>query len=65
MLKRSLGAYALNEGRDYVTEDDLKYLAPFVLQHRLRFHPGAGDPNEAFQELVRPHLEKLITSVHR
>lgn len=62
MLKRALGAFALVSGRDYVTEDDLKVLAPVVLRHRLRFHPGAGNPDEAFQELVRPHLETLIRS---
>ncbi len=65
MLKKSLGSWALNEGRDYVTEDDLKTLAPYVLQHRLRFHPGAGDPNDAFAELLRPHIEKLVTKSFR
>lgn len=65
MLKRALGAWALNEGRDYATEDDLKFLAPFVLQHRLRFHPGAGDSREAFNELIRPHMENLITKSFR
>jgi MoxR-like ATPase len=61
MLRKTLAAWALNEGRDYTTEDDVKYLAPFVLRHRLRFHPGAGNPEEAFQELIRPHIEKLIS----
>lgn len=66
MLKQSLGAWALTEKRDYVTEDDLKRILPFVLMHRLRFHPGAGNPHDAFEELVKPHLEKLITTrVHR
>lgn len=60
MLKRALGAWALNEGRDYVSEDDLKFLAPFVLRHRLKFHPGAGDPEEAFQEFIGPHIEDLV-----
>mgnify|MGYP000957793909 CR=1 FL=1 len=61
MLKKALGAWALCEGRDYVTEDDLKTLAPMVLAHRLKFHPGAGDPIEAFSEFLRPHLEALIS----
>ncbi len=61
MLKRALSAWALIEGREYVTEDDLKYIAPFVLQHRLRFHPGAGNIDESFRALIDPHLEKLIT----
>lgn len=61
MLKQSLGAWALTEKRDYVTEDDLKKILPFVLMHRLRFHPGAGNPQDAFDELVKPHLEQLIS----
>lgn len=65
MLKRSLGAWALLEGRDYATEDDLKMLAPYVLQHRLRLHPGAGNPNEAFDEFLQPHLEKLIVEASK
>lgn len=65
MLKRALGAWALNEERDYVTEDDLKHLAPYVLMHRLRFHPGAGDPEQAFGELIRPHIESLVRSSYR
>jgi MoxR-like ATPase len=62
MLQRALGAWALNQGRSYVTEDDLKFIAPFVLQHRLKFHPGAGDPKEAFEELIKPHIEELVTA---
>ncbi len=62
MLKKTIGAYALLQSRDYATEDDLKTVAPYVLQHRLRFHPGAGDASGAFQEFIRPHVEKLVTS---
>ncbi len=65
MLKKSLGAWAIAQGRNYVNEDDLKHLCPFVLQHRLRFHPGAGDPNEAFNELIRPFMERLIARGYR
>jgi len=61
MLKHAIQAYALIDGRDYVTEDDLKTVAPYVLMHRLRFHPGAGEPKEAFAEILAPHLEALIT----
>jgi len=65
MLKNALCAWALLQERDYATEDDLKFLAPFVLQHRLRFHPGAGDPNEAFAELLKPHIEKLVNKTFK
>lgn len=60
MLKRAVAAYALNKERDYVTEDDLKEMLPFVLLHRLKFHAGTGDIKEAFEQVTREHLEKLI-----
>ena len=28
-------AYALLQGRDFVTPEDIKFVAPYVLQHRL------------------------------
>lgn len=62
MLKRALGAYALVQGRSYATADDLKLLAPIVLEHRLRFHPGAGDPREAFGMLLKPHIERAVVA---
>jgi len=65
MLKQTMGAWALNNGRDYATEDDLKFLLPYVLKHRLKFHPGAGDATQAFQDLIQPHLEKLIQQSSR
>ena len=63
MLKRAVSAHALIKGRDYVSEDDLKTLAPHVLGHRLKFHASAGDSNKAMSDLLEPHLEKLITGV--
>ena len=62
MLRKALSAWALIQGRTFVTPDDVKTLAEPVLLHRLRFHPGAGDPREAFQEFLKPHVEKLTVS---
>jgi len=61
MFRQALAGWALNEGRDYVTEDDVKFMAPFVLMHRMKFHPGAGDAHEAFSELIKPHVERLVS----
>lgn len=63
MLKRAISAWAIVEGRDYATEDDLKFIAPFVLKHRLKFAPGI-DVNrpEVFADLIRPQIEKLVRS---
>ena len=65
MLRRALGAWAVTQGRDYVTADDLKLMARYVLAHRLRFHPGAGDPDAAFDDLIRPHVEQLVATSFR
>lgn len=62
MLSRALKAWALGQERDYATEDDLKFLAPFVLLHRLKFHPSKNTAEEAFAEFVAPHIERLIAS---
>ena len=62
MLQSALKAWAVTGGKSYVTEDDLKSVAPFVLGHRLRFHAGAGDQKKALEELMAPHLEGLITA---
>lgn len=34
-LHKAAKAYALIKGRDYVLPDDIKYLAPYVLEHRI------------------------------
>ena len=60
MLQAAMRAWALVHGRDFATEDDLKMIAPFVLLHRLRFHGGAGNPREALNELMAPHIEQLV-----
>jgi MoxR-like ATPase len=62
MLQSAIRGWALVNGRDYATEDDLKTIAPFVLLHRLKIHAGAGNPFEALNNLMMPHIEKLIRS---
>jgi len=60
MLQNAIRGWALVNGRDHATEDDLKFMAPFVLLHRLKIHAGAGNPQEALEQLMLPHLEKLV-----
>jgi len=62
MLQRAVKAWALVSGRDFANEDDLKFITPFVLLHRLRFHAGAGSPKDSLREIVEPQIEKLIAS---
>lgn len=60
MLQTATRAWALLHGRNYANEDDLRYIAPFVLLHRLRFHAGAGESVKALETIMQPALEKLV-----
>lgn len=40
-LVHAAQAYAFLSGRDYVIPDDIKYLAPYILEHRMLIHNGA------------------------
>lgn len=51
-------AYAFIEGRDYVTPDDLKLLAPYVLAHRLILPQNMGKEADA-EEIVGEILRKV------
>lgn len=62
MLQEAIKAWAIVNGRDHATEDDLKYMAHWVLLHRLRFHSGAGEAKKALENLMAPHIENLIQS---
>jgi MoxR-like ATPase len=60
MLQTATRAWALINGRDHATEDDLRAIAPYVLLHRLRFHAGAGEARKALEALMQPAMEKLV-----
>lgn len=61
MLQQAIRGWAFVNNRDYATEDDLKYIAPFVLLHRLKFQGAAKDASAAFEQLIKPAMEKLIS----
>lgn len=58
-LMRTSQAYALVMGREYVTPDDVKKVAPFVLGHRIRLR------NEALMREQEPEtlLEEVIKHI--
>ena len=60
LLQSAAKAYAGIDGRTFVTEEDLKTVAPYVLLHRLKFQASAGRPIEALNNLMAPVLEKII-----
>ena len=56
MLASAARAYAVLNGRDYVIPDDIKYLIPATLRHRLVLAPGAEieglDADKVIEEIV-------------
>lgn len=53
-------ALALYRGRDYVTPDDIKYLAPFVLAHRLTLSHEAKIEKRTAKQVVLNLLQSIL-----
>ena len=62
MLQKALRGWALVNGRDYTTEDDLKTMLPYVLLHRVKFHAGIDNAERSLFDLATPFMEKLIAA---
>lgn len=56
-------AYALYHGRDYVLPDDVKYLAPYVLAHRISLTYTAKTEKRDPQELIRAIVGQVVVPV--
>ena len=53
-------SYALYQGRNYVTPDDVKYLAPYVLSHRLILTHDAKSGQRTGRQIIGEILEGII-----
>ena len=58
-LCRASKAYAYIQGRAFVLPDDIKYLAPFVLAHRLMLAPGGKSEYGTAEDCIRAILKKV------
>jgi len=58
-LFRAGQARAALDGRDYVLPDDIKYLAPYVLPHRVVVGPAARLTDISSEKIVREILETV------
>jgi MoxR-like ATPase len=65
LMAPALQAAALLRGRDYVSEDDVQWLAPYVFCHRMALAPGSGDVGPILHEAMAPVLDKLSRSTLR
>lgn len=62
-LCRASKAYAYIQGRAFVLPDDIKYLAPFVLAHRLMLAPGGKSEYGTDEDCIRAILKKVPVPV--
>ena len=62
LMKPALRAAALLRGRDYVTEEDIAWLAPHVFSHRLTLEMGRRDAEPIIAECLKTPLERLSRS---
>jgi MoxR-like ATPase len=62
-MMRVAQAWALIEGRDYVTPDDVKLMAPLVLSHRLLMLPSAQLAGVKASVVVESVLKKVPVPV--
>ena len=58
-LTRCAQARAISEGRDFVLPDDVKYLAPYVLAHRVMMSPDAELEGLGTESIVKEALERV------
>ena len=64
-LQKAARARAASEGRDYVTPDDVKVLAPSVLEHRLAFRPEAQMRGVTSGELLASVIGSIRIPIYR
>ena len=65
LMAPALQASALLKGRDYVSDDDVQWLAPYVFCHRMALAPGSGEPAQILKEAMAPVLDKLSRTTLR
>ncbi|MFC7322640.1 AAA family ATPase [Halobacillus campisalis] len=64
-LMKAAKAYAFIRDRDYVLPDDIKYLAPFVLSHRMILTSEAKFEGSSAEDIIAGVLSKLSVPVQR
>lgn len=66
ILLRAAKALAAVRGRKYVTPDDVKYLTPYVLWHRIKLSPkivGFITPEEKYMKIVNMINDEVLRKV--
>jgi len=62
-LYKSAQALAMARGRDYVIPDDIKYLAPVVLTHRITIHPQTRLRGRTAEQVISDIVDSVPVPV--
>ena len=62
-LNKLSRAYALLQGRDYVIPDDVKYLAPFALSHRISLTHDAKINKKSPAKIISSVIDSVLVPV--
>ncbi|MCG1024057.1 AAA family ATPase [Sutcliffiella horikoshii] len=64
-LMKAAQAYAFSHGRDYVLPDDIQYLAPYVLPHRIILKSEAKFEGMTAEQVVKKVIDRTPVPVQR
>jgi MoxR-like ATPase len=64
-LMKAAQAYAFMYGRDYILPDDIQYLAPFVLSHRIILKSEAKFEGISAEEIVARVIRRIPVPIQR
>ncbi|UTR08800.1 MoxR family ATPase [Evansella sp. LMS18] len=64
-LMKAGQAYAFMQGRDFVLPDDIKYLAPYALQHRIILNSDAKLSDISNERVIREVVDQVKIPVGR
>jgi MoxR-like ATPase len=64
-LMKTAQAYAFMYGRDYILPDDIQYLAPFVLSHRIILKSEAKFEGISAEEIVTRVIARIPVPIQR
>ncbi|MUK88476.1 AAA domain-containing protein [Ornithinibacillus sp. L9] len=64
-LMKAAKSYAFIKGRDYVLPDDVKYLAPYVLSHRVILNSEAKYDGKTSRELIDAIVKNTFVPIRK
>ena len=65
LMLPALQVKAALQGRSYVSAEDIEFLAPYILRHRVELAPGVSDFSKVLSDCMREPMETLARNTIR